>query len=60
MHWKPSRKSTAPRLSPWQRATESTRKGELSAAISGVLIKFGSENDFDVISDNFDKMRESE
>jgi aminopeptidase N len=31
-------------------------KGELSAAISGVLIKFGSENDFDVISDNFDKM----
>ncbi|HEV3326566.1 MAG TPA: M1 family metallopeptidase, partial [Puia sp.] len=31
-------------------------KGELSAAISGVLIKSGNEGDFDVITDNFDKM----
>jgi aminopeptidase N len=31
-------------------------KGELSAAISGVLIKSGDEGDFDVITDNFDKM----
>jgi aminopeptidase N len=31
-------------------------KGELNAAISGVLIKSGDESNFDVISDNFDKM----
>jgi aminopeptidase N len=31
-------------------------KGELSAAISGVLIKYGSQDDFDIISDNFDAM----
>jgi len=31
-------------------------KGELMTAISGVLIKSGDEGDFDVISDNFEKM----
>jgi aminopeptidase N len=31
-------------------------KGELMTAISAVLIKFGDETSFDVISDNFDKM----
>ena len=31
-------------------------KGELSGAISGILIKSGDEGDFDVITDNFDKM----
>jgi aminopeptidase N len=31
-------------------------KGELSGAISGVLIKSGDESNFDVISDNFTKM----
>ncbi len=31
-------------------------KGELSAAISGVLIKSGDESNFDAISDNFEKM----
>jgi aminopeptidase N len=31
-------------------------KGELSAAISIVLIKSGDESDFDAITDNFDKM----
>ena len=31
-------------------------KGELQVAISSVLIKSGDEGDFDVISDNFEKM----
>ncbi|MBS1660326.1 MAG: M1 family metallopeptidase [Bacteroidetes bacterium] len=35
---------------------KSPAKGELSAAISGVLIKSGSEADFDVVADNFEKM----
>lgn len=43
-------------LSVARQLLKAPAKGELSAAISGVLIKFGSEEDFDVISDNFDKM----
>jgi aminopeptidase N len=43
-------------LSVARQLMKAPAKGELSAAISGVLIKFGSESDFDVISDNFDKM----
>ena len=35
-------------------------KGELSAAIAIVLIKSGDENDFDAITDNFDKMAVNE
>ncbi len=35
-------------------------KGELSAAIAVVLIKSGDENDFDAISDNFEKMPDNE
>ena len=31
-------------------------KGELTTAISGVLIKSGDESNFDAIADNFDKM----
>jgi len=32
-------------------------KGELSVAISQLLIKKGDENDFDVVTDNFEKMQ---
>ena len=35
---------------------KSPAKGELNVAISSVLIKSGDETDFDVVSDNFDKM----
>jgi len=35
-------------------------KGELSTAISGVLIKSGGESDFDAIAENFEKMPTSQ
>jgi aminopeptidase N len=35
---------------------KASAKGELSAAIAMVLIRAGDENDFKVITDNFDKM----
>jgi aminopeptidase N len=31
-------------------------KGKLNSAIASVLIKYGDENDFDIITDNFSKM----
>ncbi len=35
-------------------------KGELSAAISAVMIKAGGESDFDAVADNFEKMPTSQ
>lgn len=37
--------------------TKAPAKGELSVAISQALIKSGDESDFDVVSDNFEKMQ---
>ncbi|HMI64287.1 MAG TPA: M1 family aminopeptidase [Puia sp.] len=39
---------------------QSPAKGELSAAISAVMIKAGGENDFDAIANNFEKMPTSQ
>ncbi|HEY6900952.1 MAG TPA: HEAT repeat domain-containing protein, partial [Puia sp.] len=51
---------SAEALSLAKKMQKSPAKGELSSAISAVLIRSGSEADFDVIADNFEKMPTSQ